>query len=435
MWRNIAIHWLPSLSQHQIMIPTVWEHIRPKIKQISIGNWRQNVVVFHNDKLPEQSIGLSDQLRQALTLPDSLAYDLCLQEGTLRLGPVIAILTQHQPSQATFEAARRFLLDYASIHGLVYVCSLNGINVRTRTMSGYYFDPGAAEYWREGRNLPYPDVIYRRARYKNNHAYDHLLESVRGKVFNPYFFHKLELWRCFLNDQTLQEHLPLTQPWANGKALMQMLRQFRSVYLKPARGSLGAGILRIDATMSGYLLTTSQHKKTVIMTKHQLMCVIKGLMRKRSYLLQQAVVYKHQMHQIDFRVIMQKDNQLSWRCSGIIARYGHKGRICTNEVSQIYSGKTALQQLYGLNPDQASDIYGRMEQICMTACQAIDRRFGQFGDVGIDMALDSNLHPWLLEINSLHRHSMASYVKEEPDLYRKVLIRPLQFAKAYAGFS
>jgi|GEM_PF-2083986 len=434
MWRKISIHWLPSISQHQIMIPKEWEAVRLKIRRLSIGNWSQHVIASPNDELPVHSIGLSDQIRRRLTLPDSLTYDLCLQDGSLRLGPVIAILTQHQPSQATFESARGFLLDYASIHGLVYLCSLNGINPQTQTISGYYFDPGAAEHWREGKQLPYPDVIYRRARYRNNHAYDHLLERVRGKVFNPYFFDKLELWRCFHDDAALQEHLPVTQPWANGQTLLQMLRQFRSVYLKPARGSLGAGIVRIDATISGYLLTTSLHKKNRIQNKDHLMRTIKGLIGKRSYLLQQAVGFKHQMHQIDFRVIMQKDSQLRWGCTGIIARYGHKGRICTNEVRQIYSGKAALQQVYGLRADQVDVIYNHIAQLCITACQAIDRRFGQFGDVGIDMALDSNLHAWFLEINGLHRHSMASYVEDEPELYTKVLIKPLQFAKAYAGF-
>ncbi|REE78631.1 YheC/D-like protein [Paenibacillus taihuensis] len=437
MWRNVFIRWNASLPLHEILIPASWEVLLTSVCKITIGSWVQHVTVTIDASCSMQSIGLSEQLRHTLSLPDTLSYDINVSEGCLRLGPVIGILAYKgkQASQEKLETVRRFLLDYASINGLVYICSLDGINPRTRTLTGYYYDPQAEGYWRKSDRLPYPDVIYRRKKYNRNRAYDHLIESIRWKVFNPYFFSKLELWRSLQEHPQLRHHLPSTQLWKNSRTLPRMLNSFRSVYLKPVRGALGDGIIRVDQLRSGYAVITNRMRRKYVRNMHDLITVIRALKRNRSYLLQQSVAFTDHKRHIDFRVIMQKNEHQAWECSAVIARYGHKKQICTNEVHQIFSGQHALEHLYGLNAHQIEGVYHQIKQICTSACQLIDHRFGVFGDVGIDIVLQSNLHIWLLEINTLHRHDVASYVRDDPDLYRKVLTTPLKFAKALAGFS
>lgn len=437
MWRNVFIRWNVSLPLHEILIPPTWEGLSTDICKISIGSWVQDITVTIDPSYSSQNIGLSEQLRHALSVPDTLSYDITVSERCLRLGPVIGILAYKgkQASEERLERIRHFLLDYSSINGLVYICSLDGINPQTRTLTGYYYDPHAEGYWRKTDRLPYPDVIYRRMKYNHNRAYDHLIESIRWKVFNPYFFSKLELWRSFQDHPQLRHHLPSTQLWKNSRTLHNMLNSFRSVYLKPVRGALGDGIIRVDQLKSGYAVITNRRRRKYVTNTHDLITIIRSLIRNRSYLLQKSVAFNHHKHHIDFRVIMQKNELQAWECSAVIAKYGRKKHICTNEVHQIFSGKHTLKHIYGLNVHQMEKVYSQIGQICTSACQLIDHKFGVFGDVGIDIVLDRNLHIWLLEINTLHQHDVASYVRDDPDLFRRVLTTPLKFAKAYAGFS
>ncbi len=352
------------------------------------------------------------------------------------MGPVIAILiTSGMVTSKMLDSYRYYFINYEAIRGLAYICSISGIQPHNKTIVGYGYNPGGsgAQQWIESV-FPYPDAAYRRTRVNKNLLYDHLADHLEGKIFNTYFFNKLELKQSFSRDLRVGKHIPGTKLMDKFPTFKKMLNQYGSVYLKPVIGSMGRGIHKAQKAGKGYLFTLRDKRKIRIKNRSRVSAFLRKIKRGKKYLIQQSVDYTHNKKQVDFRVVMQKDRLMQWICTGIIARYGQTGKIYTNDVSSVSIGRTALQKVYGLQQEEASRKEQEIVSVCTDACRVIDQTYGLFGDVGFDVAVDRQLNVWILEINSLHNHSVASYAKEDPHMYGNVLSRPLEYAKSLAGF-
>ncbi|MFD0681477.1 MULTISPECIES: YheC/YheD family endospore coat-associated protein [unclassified Paenibacillus] len=327
-------------------------------------------------------------------------------------------------------------MNYEKIKGLIYVCSLNGINPENQTIKGYYFNPNAEgkEQWEKGI-FPYPGAVYRRIKVSKNLLYDHLITHIERKIFNPYCFDKWDLWKLLSSNPLLKEHLPHTKQLNHLQDLNEMLRLYGSVYLKPANSSMGKGIRMAKKVRNGYLFTNRYKVKSIIKNASQVSTFLHRLKKGKRYLIQQPVTMTYHKRNVDFRVILQKDGSLNWTCSGIIARFGRSGRFYTNDVKSIGLSKNVLHDIFHLDEEAVSNKEKEVISICSKACQTIEKIYGPSGDVGVDVVIDPDLKVWILEINSLHQHKMAAYLKEDPHLYTRVMTRPLEFAKALAGFS
>lgn len=391
-----------------------------------------------DDGLPQNSIGLPVQMNNDFTIPDTVPYEMVIDGTNLHLGPVIALLIAKRGlTPRLMERYRGYLANYQEIKGLIYLCSLDGINPRNKTISGVYFNPNAdwdASPWVQGI-FPYPHVTWRRIGVSKNRLYDDLIIHTNRRIFNPYFLNKWEFWESLRANPLISNHLPHTKLLDRPQTLHQMVALYGSVYLKPTKGAKAQGIAKLAKTSNGWLYMNKNKRKTSISSLNKAWLFLRNLHKGKRYLIQQSVAMTYQNKNIDFRVVMQKNGNQEWACSGIIARYGKEGRFYTNDVSSIGLGRDALRTVYGLNEEEAARKEEDMIQICTLTCQILDSMFGSFGDVGIDATVDPNLKVWLLEINSLHQHSLASYLQDDRQMYGKVLTQPLAYAKAWSGFS
>ncbi|WP_336775656.1 YheC/YheD family protein [Paenibacillus sp. MMO-58] len=161
-----------------------------------------------------------------------------------------------------------------------------------------------------------------------------------------------------------------------------------------------------------------------------------NLLREHQYIVQQGIEMKRQGSRgIDFRVIMQKNEQLQWSCTGVIARFGKKNGIVTNFTSAGFASKglNALQGTYGYSRSQSLRTQQRMIEICAKACKIFDSKGGNYADIGVDVMVDKNGHIYVLEVNILPDHHLALYAKQR-DLYLKQIAKPLLYANALSGF-
>ncbi|MDQ8739016.1 YheC/YheD family protein [Paenibacillus sp. LHD-38] len=430
------IKWIPGLKPNQILLPR--QVVIPPSAVLHFGAWKKMVQVGISEHQPKDSIGLSVHLKTEVTFPDTLPYEMYTVGKDLHLGPVIALLISTKGlTPELLNEYRNYFTNYQSIKGLIYLFSVDGINPRNKTVEGYYYNPqadGDKTPWTKGV-FHYPGVIYRRIRVNKSRLYDDLITHTDRKIFNPYFLNKWELWESTRSNPFIRDHLPNTKLLDNLQTLKKMLDLYGSVYLKPNNGSMGHGIMKLEKTLGGYLFIDRYMGMTFINNEIKAWAFLQRMSKGRKYLIQQSVALTHQNKNVDFRVIMQKDGSQQWACSGVIARYGEDGRFYTNDVSSISLGRDALRTVFQFNDEEALQKEEEIISICTTACQLIDHKYGPFGDVGIDVTVDPKLKVWILEINSRHQHTMPSYLKDDPQMYSRVLTRPFEFAKAWAGFT
>src|SRR5690606_2078210 len=112
--------------------------------------------------------------------------------------------------------------------------------------------------WRKTQ-FPLPGVVYNRLtsrKTENSSAVQQLMNDVKtrhqGKVFNERFLDKTEVFQALRGEASVHKYLPESHLFKNFAMLQQMCQKYPIVFLKPIRGSLGKGIIRILRNPSGY---------------------------------------------------------------------------------------------------------------------------------------------------------------------------------------
>lgn len=431
------IRWIPCPDKGVIFLsPKTIQNFKIKSGKITLhlGAWNKKLSIKPNEAIDENTIGLPDNLAEPYTIPGNLSYDIYLAGKDLHLGPVIAFFVREGwLSPKRIGRWKRYCQNYSQIGGLVYFCTIEGVDLKSKTISGYYFDPDVGKAGRLKPGVfPFPGVVYRRLRISMS-ILSELYKHVGNKIFNARIFNKWEMWTVL--SKAGFTNTPFTTRLNGPDSLKKMLDLYSSIYLKPEIGRFGNGILKIEKTADGYILKEKSGITFCLEEFIQVFNLVQENKNKGNYIIQQAVPLNFKQNPIDFRVILQKDGSQKWTCSGVIAKNGLKGQIHTNNPSYIELGHDALQRIFELSPEEALEKENEIIRICTQACLLIERTYGKFGDVGIDVIVDENLKIWVLEINKSHQHDMARYLQDDdPDMYNRVVTRPLEYAKSLAGF-
>jgi len=408
---------------------------------IRLGSWKKAVLIESQSDFPEYKIGVPIDFFDNITIPNNIPFQILIDGIDIYLGPVIAILVNKNILKSKKKLKRYFdyFADYYNINGLIYLFSIENVNLENKTIVGYYYQPPTN--YTNGKFIkgifPYPDVIYRRKRVNANNAqYSALLEHLDGNIFNGSDFNKYQMWQALFSNPHLQIHLPETKLLRTVQDLNDLLYSYRTVYLKPVNGSFGRGLFTVTKTSSYYLFQNRKKKKVKIsLNDRKKVAILLGKIQNgKPYLVQRSVAFTKENKNIDFRVIMQKDTSQKWKCSGIIARYGRTGNIYTNDTSKIMSGSEALKLTFSLNKKEIIRKLNEVVSISTTVCKTIELFYGNYGDFGIDLIIDENLHIWIIEVNVLHIHSIAYYLTDQLQMYQKVVTRPLEYAKSLTIF-
>lgn len=435
----MEVKWNNKLNTNEVLLPnSLYKHsllgflqrmVYRKLNQFSIRlGMREKKVSI---KLTESKhITLSPLLFEDITIPTNIPYEVNLNSNSLELGPVIALIVSRKKiSTKKKHSFKEYLQEYSSIKGLIYICSSSDFNHAKKRVKGYYYLPSSgneAGVWVRGV-FPYPSVVYRRVRISTK-IYN-LLVGQGAKIFNGIQLNKWSLWDQFHHDLKLRSHLPYTAK-LNQENCKDIVDQYRVAYIKPIRRAAGKGIRMVEKKAGGYLLKNRHNKTKICRTETELYQYIQPLIRKGNYIIQQGIPFHYENSNVDFRVIMQRNILGQWICTGIIARYGKEGFICTNEAKVLELGTEALQKIFQLTKEEAKEKEQEIIRICNLFCYNLDTLWGGYADLGIDVLVDHSGHVWVLEINILHQHIMAKTILDNNYLYNKVITTPLRYAKS-----
>ncbi|MBB6733530.1 YheC/YheD family protein [Cohnella zeiphila] len=428
------------------------------IKQLKIPTQQQIMLQFGSFR---QSVSVAPVSRyQGLRMSFALARKMGIENGTtlrlqyrpgskvLALGPLIGVLVSREfPEQPDkpFGAITMFcreLTDACRKQGaFVYFFTPSAIHTTYRSVEGWIY----TTKWHRA-TVPAPDVVNNRLttrKLENMPVVQQFLQEIKQRygasVFNEKFLDKSEVFDALKHDSSVQRYLPESHLLRNYTMLKSMCSRYPVVFLKPVRGSLGKGIIRLSkAGGEGWqasFTTTAGTRRTAYPNLLKFFSAISGKMKTVRYLVQQGLtLIDSGGRPIDFRALVQKNATGKWTITSIVGRTAGSQHYVSN-LARGGTLATVRESVAKSNLPAArrGDASSRLSRAAMEIARSVDTFIpAHFGELGIDLAMDTAGRVWLLEVNSKPSKNDNTPLNEGK-------IRPsvrimIQYARYLSGF-
>jgi len=392
---------------------------------LKFGNRTCEAKPCFSTELKEHELLIDIDIIKKLNLGLYLQYELTVSKNAVILGPYIGILAS-RTSKALNEIVdtlKNYVYDYAHIGGAVLAFSLDKIDKNRNRVGGYLYNP-QSDGWVQGV-FPFPCAVFKLIGV-NKPWRAYLNEQTGNRVFNDRIIGKWQAYCLLSEDTALKAHLPVTALYNRPKDVRQFLSLFGEAYIKNIYGSQGKGIVKICKRGKWYATNRADNGggASILKCDMELNEFLKGLSPKQ-YIIQQAVdLLAINGQKIDFRLITVKDDCGVWRVVGTIARFGATGSIVSNISSggSAQVGYRAMIDTMELSHKQAYLKIAQMEEIALGIGDRLDKSGCLCGNLGVDLALDTDGHIWIIEVNNKNpNHTIAIDAKNRAMFYKAKL--------------
>ncbi|GIP38266.1 endospore coat-associated protein YheD [Paenibacillus sp. J31TS4] len=353
--------------------------------------------------------------------------------------PVLAILTmddQTRPFRGNHVNFIDLIRTGREMGVFVVVATVRDIKLANRRINCYLYHP-ETKTWSQ-RLLPLPRVFYNRIPSRKDELQPEVQQTIRSllrhpqtNLFNPYFFNKVSLFEWITKAKETRKFVPATKKLDSLKDLQTALRNHDTIYLKPARGKAGSGIMRIEKTNTGgkpsFRISMQNDNRALVTQQGTLSGLweqLKETIKTEDYILQQGIALaSHQNRPFDLRVLMQKNGQGNWTLTGIGARVAGKRSITTHvpRGGSIDEPGRLLAASFG--KDQAAVLLRRVKRAAGRIAKQIEKASGHpLGEMSMDLGIDTAGHIWFFEANS------RPMKFDEPDIRQRSLEHIIQYA-------
>ncbi|MBM6617779.1 YheC/YheD family protein [Bacillus suaedaesalsae] len=388
-----------------------WSISTSKKYKIQCGDNSVQVTFIPSDI--QQSIRMDESLFRDLQLPPlTHSLHLYLHEGLdiFTLGIFIGLLTEVKETEygVSFGSVHEFCVELATYcvknETLFYVFSLK--NYHEPNLKGYVWN---GESW-ELHDVPWPHVVHNRIHSRKREQsteYQQFTLYLKEKhipFFNDHFLNKWESHQHLVQQDHLLAYLPHTELLLNFSTLDTFLQQHKSVYIKPIHGSQGRKIFRIEDNGKEYILdytTFTGDIEKSYETTHDLFIAIRPRL-KGAFIIQQGIpLLRYENRILDFRFLCHLNTSNDWKVTSSVARISSPKEFVSNIArgGEIQKVQSVLREL--LDPKQAITVGKVLHELAIEIASSIGQsEEGLFGEFGIDLALDENGKPWIIEVNT-----------------------------------
>lgn len=430
-----------------------WKIPRGQHVRLKFGAFRQHVKIIPVARFTGMRI--SQSLAAKMGLPASGAERLPLRlyykpaTGVLAFGPLIGVLisrdfpmTPDKPFGNITMFCKELVEACKAQGAFVFFFAPHHIGADTSSVQGWIHAGG----WKQA-TLPAPDVVNNRLttrKLENSESVQRFIRETKHFhstiVFNEKFLDKTEVFDALKADESLTRYLPESHLLRNYATLRTMCGRYPNVFLKPVRGSLGKGIIRVShlegESYQALHATPSGTKKVTYAGLAKLYASISVKMKSVRYQIQQGLqLIEIQKRPVDFRALVQKNASGNWVITSIVARTAGSQHF----VSNLARGGTLSTVSAAVTKSNLStsisrlDTPGRLRNAALQIAKGIDEHIpAHFGELGIDLALDTSGKVWLLEVNSKPSKNDNTPLTEGK--IRPSVRMMIQYARFLAGF-
>lgn len=353
--------------------------------------------------------------------------------------PVLGIMTLYLNDRGLLE--ERPVYERMTVIGRklgldVIVFTPDDVRGKSNRIHAMRFSPSSGSWRREWTG--FPTMIYDRCRIQRSKRFERL-KRFRARYghllyLNKPIGNKWSIYRLLSRDGRFRSHLPATRLYESSHDLTDMIKRHSLIYLKPAGGTGGRGILRIQRSGGSLLIQGRDQSRRIIRPFRIRASALPARLaswdlRGRRYLVQQGIHIRLADGRVhDYRLLVQKNGQGEWSVTGCAVRIGAKGSVTSN----LHGGGRAAS-LDSVLPGwvgseaKAERVRQRIGQFGIDAARYIEDNFGPLCELALDLAIERSGHFWLLEVNPKPARDVFRRAGEK-DTYRRALVRPLQYA-------
>lgn len=300
---------------------------------------------------------------------------------------------------------------------VVYTFAPQDIDWAHRVAWGRTYSPRLGGWVR--RAYPLPQAVFNR--YPAAAYNQFVLGTIRrlkdhGVPFvNSSFVDKYRLHRLLIQWPALRPHLPQTRLCRGSAApVLELLRTYPSVYMKPVDGSLGSGVVRVRRLGGGryHVAGRAQGRHfSRIVPARLLASSLRRIAASRRYMAQQGLTLDFlRGRTADIRALIQRDGQGVWQLTGMALRVGASGSVTSN----LHGGGHAVRVEGALAPHfgatRTRQIMADVKRVLGLCVAATEHSLGPMGELGMDLGVDAHGHVWYIESNPKPGRSILTHL-------------------------
>ncbi|WP_077211705.1 YheC/YheD family protein [Bacillus dakarensis] len=421
--------------------PMVAESLNIKGKKdctVKFGTKDLLVTLQENQKIPRNNLVISSLCMKELSIPDFPQYQITMNNNELLIGPYIGILIAKSNRSLKRKKRRlnKYVEEYPLFSGAILAFSLEGVDPVNQVIYGLMYNP-KIHRWVEGV-YPYPGSVFRRIsipkRFKK-----HFQEQIGNNLFNSTYFSKWTMYQILKKNPKLVPHLPITKLYRRPSDLIQFLKKHKRAFLKPVHGLKGRNIKEFEERNDDYLVRFRKDGTNYIeyIPKEKIEPYLEMHLKPKQNLIQQKInIIFTEKKAVDFRLFVLKDQFGGWKCLGWVGREGIQGSVVSNRSSggKIRGGDELLERILGRKKKDLAKLKEKVFSLAYQASIQMEQSDKNFGYFAIDMAIDTNHHIWIIEMNHRSPNDGLPLYVNNYRLFQEIKTHNMLYAKYLCGF-
>jgi hypothetical protein len=376
-------------------------------------------VYFVSQKGQDESLFVPESIFNELLLMENITSNIWKKDKDIYLGPVVGIFETPRVLNKIIAGNPRDD-DMQHIHASIaencfsYFFSTDNIDWTNRKIKGFTYSLSLGKW--EHDWFPFPSVFYDEGVFYAK-GIKPLVKEIRTSFRSDPNIHvinsrnSLSKWKLCAKLSKYPEvkrYIPETIIYTKFDDVLLMLKKYNFIFLKSFNGSKGHEVLSIEFKNNLYILNFFNPKLNTVQEldlndlNHMKEFVYKYTNADKFVIQQGIRLIKFNGHNMDLRVMIMKDEDGRWQSIFKSCRVAKGKSTITNGAA---GGESVLfSDVYPSLSTGYSNIQvptgNQIDEISIKIAAYIEKAFGSFGELGLDIAIDISGRLWILEANA-----------------------------------